>query len=538
QLHEADLVLLPYWRSIYTARTSGVFMEALAAGKPVIATRDSWMSDQLATQGAGVLCDDCNAADLARAIRQAALELVQLTAKARGSRGSWLAKHNPRALVQAIAASRPLSADVAPRRIALLYPWEDFVEKQGGASRRCNLLVDFLAARSTDIRVLQSGRHPPTVTPGCQASALGRVPYSAVLVRMILRGATLTAAPGKAAKYDWIIWQFIRLWFIARFRRRIRRLVQWADVVLLEYPFWASVVAPIARQQGKLVVLTVHDIMASQITDAPFLQKLVWHFERRALGMADRLVAVSSGDQAKLCEAGLQAELAPNPADGRMFDLDRLPQQRWTVAERFGLELPPGRICFFIGSLHEPNLIAVDRIRNLARQLGRSAADDIGFVVAGDCAPVERAGNFVALGRISDALLLALYPLVDLVLIPLPHGTGTSLKTIEAMAAGKVVIGTAAAFRGFDVTSGNEAVVEDDLTRYPEWIVRLLADASERARIGALARRFAIRYDYRFAYQAYPTLLGCPAVADESGGTQNRDCLAQYGIALVETPPA
>jgi hypothetical protein len=40
-----------------------------------------------------------------------------------------------------------------------------------------------------------------------------------------------------------------------------------------------------------------------------------------------------------------------------------------------------------------------------------------------------------------DALLLALHALADLVPIPLPFGTGTSLKTIEAMAGGKVVLG-------------------------------------------------------------------------------------------------
>ncbi len=43
RLHEADVGLVPYWRSIYLARTSGVFMEALSAGKAVIATSNTWM---------------------------------------------------------------------------------------------------------------------------------------------------------------------------------------------------------------------------------------------------------------------------------------------------------------------------------------------------------------------------------------------------------------------------------------------------------------------------------------------------------------
>jgi glycosyltransferase involved in cell wall biosynthesis len=532
QLHRADIVLLPYWRSIYTARTSGVFMEALAAGKPVIATRDSWMSDQLSANGAGVLCDDRNATVLARAMRQAATDLVPLSERARENRGRWLAQHNPQALVQAITSPVSLRAGDTPRRIALLYPWEDFVEKQGGASRRCNLLVDFLAPRGASIRVLQSGRHPPTVVPGCRVSALGRVPPSALLARALLRFAAFVVSRGKGARHDWIIWQFIRLRCIGRFRRRIRRLVRWADVVLLEYPFWMSVVAPIARQEGKRVVLTVHDIMATQISDAPAMRKLAWHFERKAFGMADSLVAVSANDQATLCAAGPRSELAPNPADSRLFDLDRLSEPRRVVAEQFGVQLPGRRICLFVGSLHEPNVIAAARVRDLARRTRGLAEDaDIGFVVAGGCARAERDGNFAALGRIDDALLLALYALADLVLIPLPYGTGTSLKTIEAMAGGKAVLGTQAAFRGLEVTSGIEAIVEDDLDRYLEYIVRLLADDVGRARIGASARRFAAGYDYRVAYRAYLALLEFSAAAADECPRSNTARLAKHSAA-------
>ncbi len=530
QLQQADIVLLPYWRSIYAARTSGVFMEALAAGKPVIATRDCWMSDQLAAHGAGMLCDDRDSAALARAIRQAAADLAALSERARGSRGRWLAQHNPQALVQAITSPGSLHTDATPQRIALLYPWEDFVERQSGASRRCNLLVDFLAPGAASIRVLQSGRHPPTVLPYCRVSALGRVPPSAVLARILLRFAALAATFGRGARHDWVLWQYIRLRFIGRFRRRIRRLVRWADVVLLEYPFWMSVVAPVARQEGKRVVLTVHDIMAAQVSDAPALRKLAWHFERKALGMADRVIAVSPTDQATLRDMGLRAELAPNPADSRLFDLDRLSEPRRIVTEQFGLQLPARRICLFVGSLHEPNVIAVGRIRDVAQRMsGLPEAADIGFVIAGGCAPPQRVGNFVALGRVDDAVLLALYALADLVLIPLPYGTGTSLKTVEAMAGGKVVLGTAAAFRGLDVTSGSDAVIEDDLGRYPEQIVALLADDAGRSRIAASARRFAAQYDYRVAYQAYLDMLEIRVAAVDEGTWLNNGRLAGQG---------
>lgn len=53
-LSRADVVLAPYNPRAYGARSSGVFAEALAAGKPVVSTAGSWM-DQVATQYVGDL---------------------------------------------------------------------------------------------------------------------------------------------------------------------------------------------------------------------------------------------------------------------------------------------------------------------------------------------------------------------------------------------------------------------------------------------------------------------------------------------------
>lgn len=53
-LSEMDLILLPYETPFYAQSTSGVFAEALAAGKPVVVPAPTWMSDELKTLGAGV----------------------------------------------------------------------------------------------------------------------------------------------------------------------------------------------------------------------------------------------------------------------------------------------------------------------------------------------------------------------------------------------------------------------------------------------------------------------------------------------------
>ena len=490
-LQSADVVLLPYWRSIYTARTSGVFMEALSAGKPVIVTRDTWMNDQLAQHGAGVLCNDRDPIDLALAIRQAAEELPALAQLAIDRCEIWRAIHNPHSLLQALVAPLPRSGPaLPPRRIALFYPWEDFVENRSGASRRCNLLVDFLAPHVEQVKVLQGGAHAPEVMRNCEVSALGPQSKNTRWARLLLRIAVLVASGRRGVCYEWIFWQYARLTQMRHARRRIRRLVRWADIILLEYPFWMSVIAPIAKRVGQ-----------------PLMKRLAWHIERNALRRADQVVAVSRADQAMLSGHGLAAVLVPNPADSRFFDRDQFPEPRRIISQLYGIELPGQRICLFVGSRHEPNIVAVQHIRDIARMF---AGTNVGFVVLGSCAAAERRDNFLALGPVDDAVLLSMYALTDVVLIPLPSGTGASLKTIEAMAAGKVVLGTRVAFRGLDVTSGQHVVIEDGLDQYSNRIMNLLADDATCRRLSAEARRFAADYDYRIAYRAYLDILRIP----------------------------
>lgn len=85
-LYSADVVLLPYRRSIYVTRTSGVFMETVAAGKPVIATFDTWMSDQIADFAAEYEVRDGSATHLADAMRHVREQIDNLSPMARARR--------------------------------------------------------------------------------------------------------------------------------------------------------------------------------------------------------------------------------------------------------------------------------------------------------------------------------------------------------------------------------------------------------------------------------------------------------------------
>ena len=71
--------------------------------------------------------------------------------------------------------------------------------------------------------------------------------------------------------------------------------------------------------------------------------------------------------------------------------------------------------------------------------------------------------------------------------VPLRIGSGTRLKALEAMAAGRPVVGTAVGLEGLAVDPGVHALVADDPTAFAEAVVRLLTDDALAARVAASA---------------------------------------------------
>lgn len=93
-VESADVILLPYAADCYHRGTSGTFTEALAAGKPVVVTGDTWMSEQLGRHGAGVVFADGNAEDLLRAMKTVCDQYGELRRRAADAKGAWTAYHN------------------------------------------------------------------------------------------------------------------------------------------------------------------------------------------------------------------------------------------------------------------------------------------------------------------------------------------------------------------------------------------------------------------------------------------------------------
>jgi glycosyltransferase involved in cell wall biosynthesis len=88
----------------------------------------------------------------------------------------------------------------------------------------------------------------------------------------------------------------------------------------------------------------------------------------------------------------------------------------------------------------------------------------------------------------------------DISVIPLRVGSGTRLKTFEAMALGRPVVSTTLGVEGLDVVPGRHCLVADSPEDLAGEIIRLLADAELRTRIAGAARE--LLEEQRFSWAA------------------------------------
>ncbi len=74
------------------------------------------------------------------------------------------------------------------------------------------------------------------------------------------------------------------------------------------------------------------------------------------------------------------------------------------------------------------------------------------------------------------------------VVVPLRIGTGTRLKALEAMAAGRPVVGTSIGLEGLDITDREQALVANDAAGLASAVIESFSDDPLAARLAAAGR--------------------------------------------------
>ena len=114
-LSKADIVLFPYEVIPYRQRPSGVFGEAAAFGKVVIATAGTWMAEHIeAGRAAGVIAQDLRPDSFANAVAQCVADIDRLRSSARALSTEWRRKVSLSAFVDLIEAEVALRSRAQP----------------------------------------------------------------------------------------------------------------------------------------------------------------------------------------------------------------------------------------------------------------------------------------------------------------------------------------------------------------------------------------------------------------------------------------
>ncbi len=427
-------------------------------------------------------------------------------------------------ILQKVFSSAKVSLPNIPSnkaKIAILYPWQDILERKAGSSQRVGLLIDYLQSQNHLIWIFSTGGNQEVFKDNLRFSFYEQDFDQLDFIKEIYTNIYQSSCQLNLNKkentslftqdsildisQDWRLSMYYQFRFDRHFITWIEEITDWADIVFLEYPFWAKTVGKICEKKGVKLIVTAHDVIYKQVNQNSMIKDVLLAEEISSLAIANKVICVSPEDQILLAKYGINSNVICNPVElpnlnkfkANFSDLEVIKKYNWITKN----------YCLFVGSYHFPNLEAVNLISNMAAIFKQKYTHfDCNFIVIGSCCNPEIKDNFMALGKIDSELLAMLYNQANLVISPMLSGTGSSLKIIEAMSYGKAILGTKIAFRGYPVESNFNCIIDDSIQDYTDIIYNLLLDGSQLNFVEKNARSFAESYDYRELYQYYDQL--------------------------------
>ena len=267
------------------------------------------------------------------------------------------------------------------------------------------------------------------------------------------------------------------------------------DVVHVEHLGLAGVVPPTMPGLRSLDVQNVPSRMSAQALalEAGRRQQILRggelaaarRFQARALRTVDLLSVVSAEDAADL-GAGAASRPARSPrvvVVPNGVDLDRFPD----------VALPAGARLVFTGTLDFlPNSEGIEWFVREVLPLVRADLPEVTLDIVGR----RPTTGVMALGGLPGVRVQAdvddVIPLLNaarVAVVPVRIGSGSRLKVLEAMAAGRPVASTSIGVEGLSVTPGREAMVADQPGALAAAVVELCRDDAQAARMAAAGRR-------------------------------------------------
>lgn len=253
-----------------------------------------------------------------------------------------------------------------------------------------------------------------------------------------------------------------------------------AQAVFCDYAFMAPYAAFALNPEAPALVI-MHDLLSGRVTDSNErnITELSADTEYKLLGMADGVIAIQRDEAARVRAALPQQKVivVPHPAN-----VAATPQ--------------PGEddTLLFVGSNTAPNIVGLEWFFRTVWPAVRAARPKARLKVAGSVAralgsPPE---GVAMLGVVAD--LHPLYAEAGIVISPLRTGSGLKIKLIEALGAGKAVVGCTVTAQGVETEVAGALMLEDDPARFATAVIGLLADQGQRRALAARALAAAERH--------------------------------------------
>jgi glycosyltransferase involved in cell wall biosynthesis len=529
-LADSDIVLIPYSAQRYRYRSSGVLVEAMGAGKVVVTSARSWMATQVTPEHA-VLFE--TPAGLGPAIAEAIDRFDELRQGAEARREATLERATGASLARHLLATAQPPASRASRngRRVLLVMNGDAMALDNGASRIAHAQLQYLVAAGYDVVGLFLTYHPPETGEAfflwrtALARSIAPFPLERVFVAgpssfnvdpdqsPAVRGQRQMSGAALKAEFE----------FTAGFEFG-GKLLQFlrthpVDAVLLNY-VTAFPVAEALGLEGVPVICEMHDLQSFQraIYGQRLVDKADLDEEFAWLKRCAALVSLNARETAIVRERlpGAVIETTgvflptPPPALRSLAgakDLAEvvsssrplLPQYRFEVAWDIGRPEEVQRLIeagtadlLYVSSAHMAN---VSGLRWFLSEVYEPylAHRRVSMIVAGSISRIEgwpRHPLLFFIDQVED--LAPLYAAAQVVVLPITEGAGGPVKTYEALAYGRPVVGTSHAFRGVDGDPG-EFIIRDEPQEFAAAILDLIGSEGERKEAAGRSRRAAAR---------------------------------------------
>lgn len=157
------------------------------------------------------------------------------------------------------------------------------------------------------------------------------------------------------------------------------------------------------------------------------------------------------------------------------------------------LENPNPKVLYFGAMNYFPNADAVHFFLREMWPSIRDAAPEAQLDIVGpnpDARIVAQNGtqNITVHGTVPD--IRPYLHGADIVVVPLRLGSGTRLKVLESLAAGKAIVTTSIGCEGIEITSGREALIADTPEDFRQATLDLFRDPQKREELGRRGRAF------------------------------------------------